>query len=257
MSETSREARLSTAFVKLADTLTAEYDMVDLLHTLLDECVDVLAQNAGGLMISDSLGHLELLASTSEKADLVEVMQLAAGAGPCIECYKTGVSVSVSNINDTTTRWPDFSAVALKQGFRSVMAVPLRLRGQVIGTMNLFANTVGVVNERDAAIAQALADVATIGILQERAIRETNVVTEQLQRALESRVLIEQAKGVLSELGSLEMDEAFAALRSYARDHNLTIRVVAEKVVDRTLDILAESHPVSLTKEVGSLRRRP
>lgn len=242
MSETSREIQLSAAFVKLADTLTAEYDMVDLLHTLLDECVDVLALNAGGLMISDSLGHLELLASTSERADLVEVMQLAAGAGPCIECFTTGKSVSVPDINDVTARWPDFSAVALRQGFRSVLAVPLKLRGQIIGTMNLFANTVGAVNDRDAAMAQALADIATIGILQERAVRETNIVTEQLQRALDSRILIEQAKGVLSELGSLDMDEAFATLRSYARDHNLTLRLVAEKVVDRSLDILAESH---------------
>lgn len=244
MSETSRETRLSAAFVRLADTLTAEYDMVDLLHTLLDECVAVLALSAGGLMIADSLGHLELLASTSERADLVEVMQLAAGAGPCIECFTTGISVSVADIKDTQERWPQFSAEALKQGFRSVLAVPLKLRGQIIGTMNLFANTVGAVGDRDAAMAQALADIATIGILQERAIRETSIITEQLQRALDSRILIEQAKGVLSELGSLEMDEAFAALRGYARDHNLTLRLVAEKVVDRSLDILAESHSV-------------
>lgn len=241
MNETSREARLSAAFVRLADTLTAEYDMVDLLHTLLDECTDVLVMNAGGLMIADSLGHLELLASTSERADLVKVMQLAAGSGPCIECFSTGASVVIPDIHDTKTRWPVFSEVALKQGFRSVLAVPMKLRGQVIGSMNLFANSVGSVNERDAAIAQALADVATIGILQERAIRETNIVTEQLQRALDSRILIEQAKGVLSEVGSLDMDDAFAALRSYARDHNLSLRSVAEQVVDRSLDILAKS----------------
>lgn len=241
MSESSREARLSAAFVQLADTLTAEYDMVDLLHTLLDECVDVLVMNAGGLMIADSLGHLELLASTSEKADLVEVMQLAAGEGPCIESFTSGSSVSIADIGDTKTRWPEFSAVALRQGFHSVLAVPLKLRGQIIGTMNLFANQTGAVSDRDCAIAQALADVATIGILQERAIRETGIVTEQLQRALDSRILIEQAKGVLSELGSMEMDAAFSALRNYARNNNLTLRSVAEGVVNRSLDVLATS----------------
>ncbi len=241
MSEVSRESRLSAAFVSLADTLTDEYDMVDLLHTLLEECVEVLTLSAGGLMIADSVGHLELLASTSEKADLVEVMQLAAGAGPCIECFTTGVSVAVPDINDTQKRWPEFSTVALKQGFRSVLAVPLKLRGQIIGTMNLFANGVGNVSQRDTAIAQALADVATIGILQERAVRETTIVTEQLQRALDSRILIEQAKGVLSEVGSLEMDAAFAALRDYARHNNLSLRDVSERVVNRSLNILADS----------------
>jgi GAF domain-containing protein len=241
MNDISRESRLSAAFVSSADTLTDEYDMVDLLHTLLDECIEVLRLSAGGLMIADSLGHLELLASTSEKADLVEVMQLAAGSGPCIECFTTGASVAIPDINDTTERWPEFSAVALKQGFCSVLAVPLKLRGQIIGTMNLFAGRVGTVSERDAAIAQALADVATIGILQERAIRETNIVTEQLQRALDSRILIEQAKGVLSEVGSLEMDAAFAALREYARNNNLSLREVAERVVNRSLNILTDS----------------
>lgn len=245
VSETSRESRLSTAFVKLADTLTAEYDMVDLLHTLLDECVELLFLDAGGLMIANSFGHLELLASTSELADLVEVMQLAAGAGPCIECFSTGASVAVSNIGDTKTRWPEFSSVALKQGFHSVLAVPLKLRGQIIGTMNLFSHDVRTVSERDTAIAQALADVATIGILQERAIRETSIVTDQLQRALDSRILIEQAKGVLSEVGSLEMDAAFVALRSHARNNNLSLRDVAEKVVNRSLDALDVAPPAA------------
>lgn len=240
MSEASRETRLSAAFVRLADTVIAEYDMVDLLHTLLDDCVEILVVAAGGLMIANADGHLELLASTSEKADLVEVMQLAAGAGPCIECFTTGVSVSIPDIGDVTKRWPEFGAEALKQGFRSMLAVPLKLRGQILGTMNLFASAVRAINERDAAIAQALADVATIGILQEKAIRETGIVAEQLQRALDSRILIEQAKGVISELGSMDMDEAFKTLRGYARDHNLTLRLVAQKVVDRSLDILTK-----------------
>jgi GAF domain-containing protein len=255
MSDASREARLGAAFVALADTLTSDYDMVDLLHTLLDECVDVLAVNAGGLMISNSLGQLELLASTSERAELVELMQLSAGSGPCIECFTSRSPVAIADIRETTDRWPDFSATALRQGFHSVTAVPLKLRGQIIGTMNLFAHAVGTLTTRDGAIAQALADVATIGILQERAIRETTIVTEQLQRALDSRILIEQAKGVLSEIGSMDMEEAFRALRSYARNNNLSLRKVAEQVVDRTLDVLtaplarrADSAPKSSTR---------
>lgn len=247
MNEVSRETKLNAAFVKLADTLTDDYDVVDLLHTLMEECIDLLDTQAGGLMLADALGNLELVASTNEQADFVEIMQLNAGTGPCIDCFSTGTAVGVADIDETATRWPEFRAAALKQGFHSVHATPLRLRGQIIGTMNLFGTSVGELSPSDAAVAQALADVATIGILQERIIHESGIVTEQLQRALDSRILIEQAKGVLSQTGSMEMGDAFAALRAYARNNNLSLRYVAEGVTNRTLDILSAPRPAAPT----------
>ncbi|MEO6944096.1 MAG: GAF and ANTAR domain-containing protein [Lacisediminihabitans sp.] len=237
MSEASRESRISAAFVKLADTLIADYDVVDLLDTLLVECTQILDTEAGGLMLVDAVGHLQVIASTSERADFVELMQLNAGAGPCIECFTTGKSVSIADIDEFGTQWPEFRTAALQKGFHSVHATPMRLRGEILGTMNLFSTRVGELNPRDAAVAQALADVATIGILQERSIRETGIVAEQLQRALDSRVLIEQAKGVLSQIASIDMDESFAMLRNYARTRNLSLRAVAEGVANRSLDI--------------------
>jgi transcriptional regulator with GAF, ATPase, and Fis domain len=237
MSDTSRETELNTAFVKLADTLIADYDVVDLLHTLLLRCTELLDTQAAGLMLADATGTLQLIASTSEQADFVEIMQLNAGAGPCVQCFTTGTAVTVADIDEFGTSWPAFRSAALQKGFHSVNAIPMRLRGEILGTMNLFSTHVGELNPRDAAVAQALADVATIGILQERSIRETSIVTEQLQRALDSRVLIEQAKGVLSQTASIGMDQAFAALRNHARNHNLTLRTVAQGVTNRTIHI--------------------
>jgi GAF domain-containing protein len=238
MSTVTRETRLNAAFVKLADTLIDDYDIVDLLHTLVEECTSIFDIQAGGLMLADSDGQLQLVASTSERADLVEIMQLNAGQGPCVDCFKTGHPVAIADIANSGDRWPDFRDEALKQGFRSIYATPLRLRGQTIGTLNLLSATVGELNERDALAAQALSDVATIGILQERLIKERGVVADQLQRALDSRVLIEQAKGVLSETASINVDEAFGAMRAYARSHNLRLHDVAEAIVRRTVNIV-------------------
>jgi GAF domain-containing protein len=238
MSTVTRETRLNAAFVKLADTLIDDYDIVDLLHTLVQECTAIFDIQAGGLMLADSDGQLQLVASTSEKADLVEIMQLNAGQGPCVECFKTGHPVAIADIANSGDRWPDFRDEALKQGFRSIYATPLRLRGQTIGTLNLLSSTVGELNERDALAAQALSDVATIGILQERLVKERGIVADQLQRALDSRVLIEQAKGVLSESAAISVDEAFGAMRAYARSHNLRLHDVAEAIVSRTVNIV-------------------
>lgn len=241
MGELSREQRINAAFVAVADTLIADYDLIDLLHTLVDVCADVLDVEAAGLVLADDGGELQLLASTSEQADLVEIMQLGAGAGPCVDCFRTGNVVMVADIAESGGQWPEFQAAALEQGFRAVHATPMRLRGQVLGALNLFSAEPGILNPADAGVAQALADVATIGILQERSIRETGVVAEQLKSALESRVLIEQAKGVLSALEGVGVDEAFGRLRDYARNHNLTLRAVAEGVAARTLEV--SPHP--------------
>jgi GAF domain-containing protein len=177
------------------------------------------------------------MTSTSEAAALVEVMQLAASSGPYVDCFMGGVAVSVSDVEAEVSRWPDFTKAALAEAFRSALATPMKLRGRVIGTMNLFGATPVEVSARDAAVAQALADVATIGILQERLIREGHLIEEQLQHALDSRIMIEQAKGVIAHSLSLSMDDAFGLLRKYARDGNLTIRSVAQRVSDRELGV--------------------
>ncbi|MEO8529081.1 MAG: GAF domain-containing protein, partial [Pseudolysinimonas sp.] len=173
MAPLSREQKINAAFVAVADTLTADYDIIDLMHTLIEVCTSLLDVQAGGLLLADDDGNLQLLASTSEAADFVEVMQLGAGIGPCVDCFKSGVAVAVADIAQSGGKWPEFQTAALGQGFKAVYATPMRLRGQVLGTMNLFSVNPGVLNEADAGVAQALADVATIGILQERSIRET------------------------------------------------------------------------------------
>lgn len=238
MTEQTRETKLSAAFVKLADTLVADYDVVDLLHWLVEECTRILDTQAGGLMLVDAARVLQLIASTSEEAELVEILQIAAGEGPCLECFRTGRPVTVGDISASAASWPEFAAGALDHGFRSVHATPLRLRGEVIGTMNLFSVHVGELAPADVSVAQALADVATIGSLQERTIRSANNVAEQLQFALDSRILIEQAKGVLAASSKLSMNAAFNAMRTHARAQNRTLRGVAEDVIARSINLV-------------------
>jgi GAF domain-containing protein len=238
MNEGERESRLNNAFVALADTLVADFDIVGLLDRLVRECAGLLDVDAGGLLLADASGSLHLVASTSERADVVELMQLNAGEGPCLECYALGQPVNVADIDANGSRWPQFRSAALDQGYRAVFTTPMKLRDTVIGAMNLFRATTGELNDRDVAAARALTAVATIGILQERMIRESGIVAEQLQRALDSRILIEQAKGVLAQAGSLDFDQAFIALRDYARSHQLSLRTVAEGVTARRLNVL-------------------
>lgn len=233
MNAISREARLNAAFVSLAETLTSEYDVVELLHTLMGECIGLLDVQAGGLLLSNPRGELELVASTSEGAGFVEVMQLNAGAGPCVEAFRTGESVSVADVEASPPEWAQFRDAALLEGYRSCHAVPLRVRTVVIGAMGLFRTHPGELAPDDARIARALSDVASIGVLQERVLRESAIVEEQLQRALDSRVLIEQAKGVLAALHDLDMDQAFQMLRDHARRSNRRLHAVAQGVIDR------------------------
>jgi GAF domain-containing protein len=237
MNEIPREQRINEAFVKVADTLMDSYDIVDLLSTLVHECADLLGVEAGGMLIADTFGNLELVASTSEAAEFVEIMQLAAGSGPCVECFTTARAVSVGDIRETEGAWPEFTAAALGRGFRSLHATPMRLRGTVIGTMNLLGMRPGVFDARDVALAQALADVAIIGILQERSLRDPQIISEQLHLALDTRVMIEQAKGVLSHVHSMSMEEAFAALRAHAREHGMSLRAVAAGIIDRSITL--------------------
>lgn len=232
---TSRAERVSAAFVKLTGALVADYEVLDLLYALVEASVDLLGASAAALVLADPHGELQVVASTSEESQLVEIRQLRAGEGPCVECYKTGTPVFVEDIASLHRQWPDFQATALSQGFRSVQAVPMRVQGRTIGSMGLFGNDPGTMARSDTAIGQALADVATISILQERTIKEATLVNEQLQRALNSRVLIEQAKGIIANRSQVSMEEAFRRLRSSARSNSQSLQETASQVIERRL----------------------
>ncbi|MDH6237064.1 GAF and ANTAR domain-containing protein [Cryobacterium sp. CG_9.6] len=233
----TREGQLLETFVTLADTLVADYDVVDLLCTLVDKCAVLLDAAAAGIILSAGNGELEVVASTNERSRLVEILQLREGRGPCVESFLTGQAVAVPDITAVGEKWPEFREGALEQGFASMHAVPLRLRATTIGSLNLFWDRKGGLTQTDSHTVQALADVATIGILQERAIRESDVVRQQLQHALNSRILIEQAKGVLAYTHDVHMGAAFDLIRNYARSNSTTLADVAERIVKRELDL--------------------
>ena len=232
-----REQLLAATFVELADTLVADFDVVDFLHGLADRCVRLLDVDAAGLMLADQRGSLRVVASSSEQARLVELSQLQHEEGPCLECFQTGLPVSEANLAAAGPRWPAFAPAALGAGFAAVQALPMRLRDEVIGAMNLFTRTPGRLDETELWVGQALADIATIGLLQERNFRHQEVLAEQLQRALNSRVAIEQAKGMLAERLHLDMERAFELLRGQARAQNRRLAELAGAVANGFEDV--------------------
>ena len=233
--EMPREAMLARTFVELADTLVADFDVVELLTLLTDGCVDVLDVAAAGLMLVTSAGDLRVMASSSEAMRVVELFELQSQEGPCLDCFRTGQPVLNQDLATVNGRWPRFAPVALEAGFHSVHALPMRLRGTVMGALNLFHVEPGGMRQADIAAAQAMADIATIAVLQHRATLEAQVVNEQLNHALNSRIVIEQAKGMLAERRGLDMEQAFAQLRRHARNHNLRLADVARDLIEGTL----------------------
>ena len=231
----ARESVLARTLVELADTLVDDFDVVELLTLLTDRCVDVLDVAAAGLMLVSPAGDLRVMASSSEAMRVLELFELQSQEGPCLDCYRGGQPVVNQNLEGVNGRWPRFAPEALAAGFKSVHALPMRLRGSVIGALNMFHIDAGEMREADVLAAQAFADVATIAVLQHRAVLEAQVLNEQLNIALNSRILIEQAKGVLSERASLNMEQAFAVLRNHARNHNLRLADVATDVITGTL----------------------
>jgi GAF domain-containing protein len=230
-----RETLLARTLVELADTQVADFDVVELLTRLADRCVEVLDVGAAGLMLAGPDGELGVVASSSEAMRLLELFELEAREGPCLDCYRSGAPVMEADLTVVGTRWPHFAAQALAAGFHSAQALPMRLRGTVIGALNLFGTDRAQMGRVDMDSAQALADVATIAILQQRKSQQAQTVNEQLQHALNSRIVIEQAKGMVAEREGLHMPEAFYALRTYARVHNLRLLDVARSVVDGSL----------------------
>ena len=230
-----RGTRFVTTLVELADTLVADFDVVELLSLLADRCVEVLDVGAAGLMLVAPDGDLRVMASSSEAMRVLELFELQAQEGPCLDCYRSGRPVVNQDLATVNGRWPRFAPEALAAGFRSVHALPMRLRGSVIGALNLFHAEAGEMTSADVDAAQALADVATIAILQHRATLQAQVINQQLQHALNSRVVLEQAKGMVAERAGLDMEQAFTALRTYARNHNLRLIDVAEAVIGGAL----------------------
>jgi GAF domain-containing protein len=231
-----REALLVQTMVELADTLVDDFDVVDLLTHVADRCVEVLDVTAAGLMVArPGGGDLQVVASSSDAMRVLELFELQAEEGPCPDCYRTGEPVLNEDLATVNGRWPRFAPRALEAGFRSVHALPMRLRRLTIGALNLFREGEGVLHEADVAAAQALADIATIAIIQQRATSEALVLNEQLSQALNTRIVIEQAKGVLAERANLDMEQSFARLRAHARGHNLRLADVAQGIIDGTL----------------------
>jgi transcriptional regulator with GAF, ATPase, and Fis domain len=221
---------LSDTFVDLADTMVADFDVIDFLHMLTDRSTRLLSASAAGVLLADPRGQLRVAAASSEAAGLVELFQIQSDQGPCLDCFRTGQPVTAAGLARPEQRWPRFAVAASQAGFGAVHALPMRLRDQVIGALNLFSTDTGPLGVAELRIGQALADVATIGLLQERNVRRAETLAEQLQAALNSRVVIEQAKGRLAERLGLDMDQAFALLREHARNTNQRLTDVARYI---------------------------
>jgi transcriptional regulator with GAF, ATPase, and Fis domain len=228
---TPREELIADTFVELADTLVAEFDLIDFLHTVIERTVALLDVDAGGIMLADQRGGLEVLAASTHEVRLVELFELQNHEGPCLDAFRTGEAVTRSDRAEMRSSWPTFTARLEHAGFASAQAVPMRLREEVIGALNVFRIAPGPLSPADMKLARALTDVATVGLLQARTIRARERLAEQLQGALDSRVLIEQAKGVLAERCGLEVDQAFAAMRSHARRSGSSLHEVAGDIV--------------------------
>jgi transcriptional regulator with GAF, ATPase, and Fis domain len=235
--------RVAEVFVEFADTLVEEFDVVEFLQMVATRAAELVDSGAAGLLLADDQGHLQFMAASDERTHLLELFQVQAVEGPCQDCYRQGSPVVNADLTTAVDRWPQFTPRALAAGFRSVHAFPLRLRHQVIGALNMFGTEEGNLDPADARVIQALADIATIGLLQERAVREATILSDQLQGALQSRVSIEQAKGALAQIHGVGVDDAFDLMGGYARSHNRALSAVARDVVLAPSDVTELTQP--------------
>ena len=230
-----RERRVTEAFVALTNSLVDDFDLVDLLSGLTADCARLLDIESAGLLLADRAGVLHVLAASTERTRNLELFQLQCAEGPCLDCFRTGRPVSAPDLAAATPRWPQFAPRAAELGVASVHAVPMHLQDEVLGALGLFGSSPGALTAKDVSLAQALAHVACVAIVQHRVAADRRAVTVQLQTALDSRVVLEQAKGILAQVGDLAMNDAFAALRRYARDTNRRLTDVAGDLVHRRL----------------------
>ncbi|WP_197376243.1 GAF and ANTAR domain-containing protein [Mycolicibacterium baixiangningiae] len=234
MTDASRETRVLDAVVTLVDSLLDDFDIVDLLTGLTERCADLLDIAAAGFLLADPLDRLRLLAATTDQVHALELFQLQSDEGPCVDCFRSGQTVSVADLTTAAQRWPRFVAVAREAGFASVHAVPMRAGGTVLGALGLFGADPGVLNEADLLASQALAHVACVAILQEHPPTPATVLP-QLRSALTSRMVVEQAKGFVREIFDVPVEEASTLLRTYARSRGEHLTDVARALMgDRT-----------------------
>ena len=233
----TRQERITRVLVELADTLVVGFDVIDFLHTLVERSIELLAADAAGLMLANQQGHLEVVAASSEEAWLLELFELQSSQGPCMDCFTTGEPLVNVDVSQMRARWPLFAEAAAVAGYRSAHALPLRLRGTIIGAMNLFTTTELPLTVDDVSVGQGMADIATIGLLQQRRAVEQDVLTEQLQTALNTRIMIEQAKGMLAERADVTLGRAFVMMRERARLTQRSLTEVATSVLDGTVTI--------------------
>jgi GAF domain-containing protein len=249
---------LADTFVALSDTMVADFDVIDFLHMLTDRSARLLSASAAGVVLADPRGELRVAAASSDEAGLLELFQVQNDQGPCLACVRTGQPVTVTDLAGPGQRWPRFAAAATSAGFGAVNAVPMRLRDQVVGALNLFSAGNAPLSPAELRIAQALADVATIGLLQERNVRRAETLAEQLQAALNSRVVIEQAKGRIAERTGLDVGQAFTLLRQHARTNNQRLTDVARYVIDSpTADLPAPAPRINPRQADTAANQRP
>lgn len=240
MTDNSRETRVLGAVVTLVDSLLEDFDIVELLTDLTEQCAQLLDVAAAGLLLAGPRHDLQFMAATSPESRHLEMIQLQAEEGPCRDCYLNGQPVSAPNLVAETARWPRFVDAAVDAGFASVHAVPMRAAGTVLGALGLFGVDTGELGDADLLVAQTLAHIASVAILQEHAPAPTNVLS-QLKAALASRVVVEQAKGFVRERFDLSLESAFVVLRRYAATHDEHLTEVARRLVsnpDQRQDVL-------------------
>jgi GAF domain-containing protein len=232
---TAREELIADTFVELADSLVRDFDLLDFLHTVVERTVELVHADAGGIMLADQRGGLQVMAASSHAVRLVEVFELQHSEGPCLDAFRSGEAVTRDDPAAMRAAWPRFTPRLADAGFASAQAVPMRLRQEVIGALNVFRTTPGALSDADMKLARALADVATVGIVQQRMLRAGDLLAEQLQAALTSRVMIEQAKGVLAERAGIDVDVAFEVMRRHARTSGRPLAQVVQGVLDGSL----------------------
>ncbi len=230
----NRDEWLARTFVELADTLVADFDLIEFLSMLADRCVELLGAAEVGLVLIGPRG-LQVMASSSERMKVTELLEVQFEEGPCFECSRVGLPVLNQQLASADGRWPRFAPMARESGFQMVHAVPLRLRDEVIGAMNVFDTSLHEMTLTESNLLRAFADAATIGILQERTVKQHSDLSIQLQGALNSRIAVEQAKGVVAERLKVDMDTAFGMIRSYARKSNMLLSAVADALVRGSL----------------------
>lgn len=241
----ARPLRLMDVFVELADSLTEEFEVADFLERLCMRCAELLDVPAAAILLVDRRGELEAVAATDERTRVLAQSALQQTRNPCVECYRSGTArVNIDLTDPAVSRtWRPFAIRAAGAGFRMAHTVPLRVREETAGALTLFHSERVRLWPEDSVLAQALADIATAAVLQQRALEDSRIEAVRFQSVLDALVVIEQAKGVLAERWNSSVEQAFTALSGYARTHRLRVSELAHAVIDGRLDTMLITPP--------------